>query len=172
MPRIIFATALPVGVESLAEVVDMELEGGITAGEVMERLNRILPQGIKVIEAEEVPLSSSPSYLVNRSVYWIPLDHLISKKEAILKVEKALAQETFLVHQKRKGRNRIVDVRPLIEKMDVREKKERSGEAFRWGIELTLRNIGGRTAKPSEIVEAVLGLAGESLAQCKVVKME
>ena len=172
MPKIIFSTALPVGVESLAEVVDMELEGGMTPNEVMERLNQILPQGIKVIEAEEVPLSSSLSYLPHRSVYWIPLDHLLSKKEAIVKVKKALDQEGFLVHQKRKEENRIVDVRPLIEKMDVKEKKERPGEAFSWGIELILRNVGGRTAKPSEIVEAILGLAGESLAQCKVIKLE
>jgi radical SAM-linked protein len=172
MPKIIFSTALPVGVESLAEVVDMELEGGMTPNEVMERLNQILPQGIKVIEAEEVPLSSSLSYLPHRSVYWIPLDHLLSKKEAIVKVKKALDQEEFLVHQKRKEENRIVDVRPLIEKMDVKEKKERPGEAFSWGIELILRNVGGRTAKPSEIVEAILGLAGESLAQCKVIKLE
>ena len=58
MPRIIFATALPVGVESMMEIVDMELEGRITPGEVIERLNPILPQGIEIIEAEEVPLSS------------------------------------------------------------------------------------------------------------------
>ena len=172
MPKIIFSTALPVGVESLAEVVDMELEGGMTPNEVMERLNQILPQGIKVIEAEEVPLSSSLSYLPHRSVYWIPLDHLLSKKEAIVKVKKALDQEGFLVHQKRKEGNRIVDVRPLIEKMDVKEKKERPGEAFSWGIELILRNVGGRTAKPSEIVEAMMGLERNSFTQIKVIKLE
>jgi radical SAM-linked protein len=172
MPKIIFSTALPVGVESLAEVVDIELEGGMTPNEVMERLNQILPQGIKVIEAEEVPLSSSLSYLPHRSVYWIPLDHLLSKKEAIVKVKKALDQERFLVHQKRKEGNRIVDVRPLIEKMDVKEKKERPGEAFSWGIELILRNVGGRTAKPSEIVEAMMGLERNSFTQIKVIKLE
>ena len=172
MPKVIFATALPVGVESLGEVVDMELEGRITPGEVMERLNQILPQGIKVIEAEEVPFSSSRSYLPYRSVYWIPLDHLLSKEEAILRVKKALDQEEFLVHQKRKGRSRIVDVRPLIEKMDLKGKEERPGQASSWGIELILRNGRGRTAKPSEIVEAIMGLTGEPLAQCKVVKIE
>ena len=94
MPRIIFAKALPVGVESLAEIVDMELEERITPVEVMERLNQVLPQGIKIIEAEEVPLSSSPSSLPHRSVYWIPLDHLLSKEEAIAKVKKALEKRS------------------------------------------------------------------------------
>ena len=56
MPRIIFATALPVGVESLLEIVDLELEGSITPREIIERLNQTLPQGIGITEAEEVPL--------------------------------------------------------------------------------------------------------------------
>jgi radical SAM-linked protein len=172
MPKIIFATALPVGVESLAEVVDMELEGRIPAGEVMERLNQMLPQGIQVIGAEEVLLSSSPSYPPHRSVYWISLDHLLSKEEAFAKVKKALDQEEFLVHQKRKEENRIVDVRPLIEKMDVKGTEEGLGEASGWGIELILRNVGGRRAKPSEIIEAIMGWERNSFAQFKVIKLE
>jgi radical SAM family uncharacterized protein/radical SAM-linked protein len=172
MPRIIFATALPVGVESMMEIVDMELEGRITPGEVIERLNPILPQGIEIIEAEEVPLSSPPSSLLQRSIYWIPLDHLLPKEEAFTRLNKALEKREFLLHQERNGKKRSVDIRPLIEKMDVKEKKERSGEGFNWGVELVLHEGRGRTAKPSEIIGAILGLEGERLGQCKIVKME
>jgi len=49
---------------------------------------------------------------------------------------------------------------------------ERSGEAFNWGVELILQEGMGRTAKPSEIIGAILGLEGEALAQCKVTKLE
>ncbi len=172
MPRIIFATALPVGVESLMEIVDIELEGRITPLEVMERLNPMLPQGIKIIEFEEVPFSSPPSSLPHRSVYWIPLDHLLSKEEAITKIKKALEKREFFIHQERKGKKRSVDVRPLIEKMEVRENGKRSGEGRSWGVELVLRNEGRRMAKPSEIIGALLGLEGEPLSQCKVIKLE
>ena len=172
MPRIIFATALPVGVESLMEIVDMELEGRITPLEVMEKLNPMLPQGIKIIEAEEVPLSAPPSPLLHRSVYWILLDHLLSQEEAITKIKKALEKGEFLIHQERKGKKRVVDVRPLIEKMEVRENGKESETGRHWGIELVLRNEGGRMAKPSEIIRAILGLEGEPLVQCKVVKIE
>jgi hypothetical protein len=65
-----------------------------------------------------------------------------------------------------------VDIRPLIEKMEIKEKKERSGEEPQWGVELVLRRGIGRAAKPIEIVGAVLGLGGELLAQCKVIKLE
>jgi radical SAM-linked protein len=169
MPRIIFATALPVGMESLTEIVDVECEGKATPPEVMERLNQTLPPGVEIIDAEEVPLFFHLSSLPHPSVYWIPLDPLLPKEEAIPKIKKALDKKEFFVHQERDGKKRSVDIRPLIEKMEI---KESSGEDSSWGVELVLRRVTGRTAKPIEIVGAILGLDGEPLAQCKVVKLE
>jgi radical SAM-linked protein len=172
MPRIIFATALPVGMESLMEIVDIECEGKITPPEVLEKLNQTLPPGVEIVEAEEVPLFFQLASLSRPSVYWIPLDHLLSEEEAIPKIKKALDEREFFVHQDRDGKKRSVDIRPLIEKMEMKEKKENSGEGLRWGVELVLRKATGRTAKPIEIVGAVLGLDREPLAQCKVIKLE
>jgi radical SAM family uncharacterized protein/radical SAM-linked protein len=172
MPRIIFAGALPVGVESLMEIVDIELEGRISPLEVMEKLNTMLPQGIKIIGAEEVPFSASPSPLLHRSAYWISLDHLLSKEEVIIKIKKALVKREFFIHQERKGKKRIVDLRPLIEKLEVRENGKGSETGRNWGVELVLRNEGGRMAKPSEIVGAILDLEGEPLVRCRIVKLE
>jgi radical SAM family uncharacterized protein/radical SAM-linked protein len=171
MPRIIFATALPVGIESLMEIVDLELEGRITPLEVKERLNQTLPSGIEIIGAEDVPFSSPPASLLPRSIYWIPLDHLTSKKEATTKLTKALEKREWLLHQERKGKQRRVDIRPLIERMEVKEGEGRTGETDQWGVELVLRKGTGRTAKPTEIVGAILGLEKEALAQCKIVKL-
>ena len=172
MPRIIFATALPVGMESLKEVLDMECEGRITPPEVMEKLNQTLPAGIEITEAEEVPLFFHLSSLAHPSAYWIPLKPLLSKEEVTLKVKKALDKKEFFIEQERDGKKRSVDIRPLIEKMEIKEKEERSGQEPQWGVELVLRKAMGRTAKPIEIVGAVLGLSGEPLAQCKVIKLE
>ena len=164
MPRIIFASALPVGVESLSEVVDMELEGRIGALEVLEKLHQTLPPEIEILHVEEVPFSSSPSFLLRQSTYWIPLDHLLPREAATENITKALEKGELFIRQERKGKERRVDIRPLIGRMDVKEKNSD------WGVELVLR-AAGRTAKPSEIIEAVLGLKGESLAQCRVIKL-
>jgi radical SAM family uncharacterized protein/radical SAM-linked protein len=172
MPRIIFATALPVGMESLAEIVDIECEGKITPHEVMERLNQTLPSGIEILETEEVPLFFHLAALSRPSVYWIPLDHLLSEEEAVPKIKKALDEKEFFVRQERDGKERSVNIRPLIEKMEIKGKEGSSGEASQWGVELVLRRATGRTAKPIEIIGAVLGLDKEPLAQCKVVKLE
>ena len=109
------------------EIVDMELEGRITPHEVREKLNQTLPQGIEILEAEEVPLNSPSSSALTPSVYWVPLDRLISKEEAIPRIQKALEEEEFILHQERKGKRRRVDIRPLIEKMEVKE----GGRGFR-----------------------------------------
>jgi radical SAM family uncharacterized protein/radical SAM-linked protein len=172
MPKIVFATALPVGMESLMEIVDIECEGKITAPEVLERLNQTLPPEVEIIEAEEIPLFFHLSSLSHSSAYWIPLDHLLSEEEAIPKIKKALDEREFFVHQERDGKKRSVDIRPLIEKMDLKKRKESSAETSQWGVELVLRRTTGRTAKPIEVVGAVLGLEREPLAQLKVVKME
>jgi radical SAM family uncharacterized protein/radical SAM-linked protein len=172
MPRIIFAGALPVGVESLTEVVDLELGGRISSLEVMEKLNPMLPEGIRIIEADEVSVSSSPSSLFQRSTYWIPLDHLPSREETSTKIKTALERKEYYIHQERKGKKRIVDVRPLIESMNVKENGNRSEGGNRWGVELVLRNEPGRRAKPSEIIGTILGLEGEPLVQCRIVKLE
>jgi radical SAM-linked protein len=172
MPRIIFATAIPVGMESRMEIVDMELEGRMTPREIREKLNQTLPQGIEILEAEQIPLNSPFLSALTRSVYRIPLDRVFSKEEAMIRIQRALEEEEFILHQERKGKRRRVNVRPLIQRMEVKEGREDSGETSSWGIELVLRHGMGRTAKPTEIIGAILGLKEEILAQCKVVKLE
>jgi hypothetical protein len=124
------------------------------------------------MEAEEVPFFFHLSTLSHPSVYWIPLDHFLSKEEAVPKIKKALDEREFFIHQERDGKERSVNIRPLIEKMEIKQKKESPEEKSQWGVELVLRRATGRTAKPIEIVGAVLGLDREPLTQCKVIKLE
>jgi radical SAM family uncharacterized protein/radical SAM-linked protein len=172
MPRIVFAAALPVGVESLAELVDIELEGNLSPSGVKEGLNRTLPQEIAVLEAKEVVLASHSSGLQPHAVYRICFDRLLSQEEAMTRVGKALDADAMFIHQERKGKKRSVDVRPLIERIDIRTSCEDGQSDPPWEMELALRQTGGRTAKPSEIVGVILGLTEESLARCDIVKVE
>jgi radical SAM-linked protein len=172
MPRIVFEKALPVGVESLREIVDIELEGRITSTELMGRLNQTLPEGIEIIEAREVLFPFPSSSLPHRSVYRISLDHLLSKEEAISRLKKSMEKEELFILQERKEKKRRIDLLPLIEKVEVKEETEESGEKGGPALELVLRSLSGKTAKPNEVVEALLGIQGETLAQCKIIKLE
>lgn len=166
MPRIIFEKALPVGVESLSEKVDIELVGRIFSDEIKERLNQTLPEGIEIIDVKELPLALPSSSTLHRVTYWIPLDHLLTKEDLCSKIQKLWEKEELFIIQKRKGKKRRLDLLPLIEKIDL---KENEGAGF--GLLMVLRSSGGKMAKPHEVLEALLGLKGETLAQCKVVKM-
>jgi radical SAM family uncharacterized protein/radical SAM-linked protein len=53
-PRISFGPALPVGVESTCELVDLELVGVHAAADVAARLGPELPEGLSILGAEEV----------------------------------------------------------------------------------------------------------------------
>jgi len=77
-----------------------------------------------------------------------------------------------------------VDIRPMVDRMEVRvreenrqekplpEEKTESRTGPRWGIELLLRNTEGRSAKPTEVIKAILDLDDEALARCRIVKVE
>jgi hypothetical protein len=66
-------------------------------------------------------------------------------EEGINVKEEQLHKKEFFIHQERDGKKRSVDIRPLIEKMEI---KWRSEEESQWGLELVLRKVTGRTAKP------------------------
>ncbi len=172
MPRIVFEKALPVGVESLKERVDIELNGRISTAELMERLNRTLPEGITILEAKEVffPLPSpSPA---GRSVYRIYLNPLLTREEAQIRLKEALQKGELSIVQERKEKTRRIDLLPLLERVEVRDEPDPLDEKKGLTLELVLRNLDGKTAKPSEVLEALLGLKEEALAQCRIIKME
>ncbi len=172
MPRIVFEKALPVGVESLREIVDIELDGRISSTELIERFNQNLPEGIEIIEAREILFPSPSSSLPHRSVYRISLDHLLSKEEAQSRLKKSMEKEELFILQERKEKERRIDLLPLIEKAEVKEEVEGPDQEAGPVLELVLRSLSGKTAKPHEAVGALLGLQGEALAQCKIVKLE
>lgn len=172
MPRIVFEKALPVGVESLREFVDIELEGRISSTELKARFNQTLPEGIEIMEAKEVlfpfPSSSEP----HRSVYRIYLDHLLSKEEAQSRLTKALEKQELFILQERKEKKRRIDLLPLIERAEIKEGTQESGDRAGLGLELVLRSHSGKTAKPLEALEALLELGGEALGRCRIIKVE
>jgi radical SAM family uncharacterized protein/radical SAM-linked protein len=70
-PKMAFSPALPVGVESLAEYLDLWLSRMPEAGEVEKGLNGVLPEGITVRDARPVPLNASS---LEQSIAWMEYD--------------------------------------------------------------------------------------------------
>jgi len=72
--RISFGPPLPLGISSTSEYLDIRLKEEMKPGELVDRLNRVLPQGLKIINAKLVPLSSdSLVKVINCASYIITL---------------------------------------------------------------------------------------------------
>lgn len=72
--RISFGPPLPLGISGTSEYLDIRLKEEMKPGELVERLNRVLPRGLKIIKAKLVPLSSdSLVKVISRASYIITL---------------------------------------------------------------------------------------------------
>ncbi len=153
-PRFSFATATSVGVESRAEYMDLFVDN-TDAAEVKERLNRVLPDGMRVLEAVEIPLkASSLTPLIDATCYTVTLpgygsEHL--KEQCV----QFMAQSSWILVREKKGEQQAIDLRRETRKLTA------SGE--------TLELVIGR-GKAMELTAAVTGLNPDLLKSIKIEK--
>jgi len=156
-PRFSFATATSVGVESMAEYMDMFVADGIPAGEVQQRLNDVLPAGLRILEAEQVDLKSpSLSTLIDKTRYRITFDDSRQGRLSELCVQ-FMAHDEFVIQRKKKGEVQTLDLRAEVAAL----------HATAAGIEL----VAGR-GKPMEFARAIIGDEALQADDVRIEKLE
>ncbi|AGL02639.1 TIGR03936 family radical SAM-associated protein [Desulfoscipio gibsoniae] len=121
-PRFSFAAPLPVGVEGLAEVLEVDMKESVDHRELAERLNGALPPGLVVLEVTDVPDNApAPMAALTGAGYIVHLDDDDLPgplpEEA---VQRFLARGQVEVTRKSKdGKKKIRNIRPGILKFDV-----------------------------------------------------
>lgn len=120
-PRIVFALALGLGIEGLAEVVDLELTEPTTSAELLKRLAESSPPGIEWLEARAMdPKAPAPRPIWAEYQLPIPEDRRESAAQAL---ESLLAQASCVVIRRRPDRREIeLDLRPFL--LDARLTEE------------------------------------------------
>lgn len=110
-----FACALPVGVCSTCEYVEVQLERFIHPLECKTRLNEVLPKGIKIVNAIE-PKDDYPSVA---SVIALAEYTFIPEKKADYSqiISNLNNQDTILIEKKTKKGFKEVNVRPMIHRL-------------------------------------------------------
>ncbi len=109
-PRISFGDALPLGIASKTELIDLELTAPCEPNEVMQRLNRELPEGVEVLQAQSWPRKAeSPANSIFSATYCVPLPTNITFQAA--KLKEFLAKEHVIVKRRKKKRLEEVDLR-------------------------------------------------------------
>ena len=120
-PRISFGDALPLGVASEAELVDLELIAPYTPAAAQERLNQEFPEGVQAVQAEIWPRKGeSPANSIIAATYRLEIP-----SENIGKLEQQLANflasESVVTKRKKKNRHEEIDLRPWVKDLSCRD---------------------------------------------------
>ncbi len=155
-PRISFPDALSTGVESEAEIIDLELSRPWTAQEVAEGLNRELPEGFLVLEAASAHWQTpSPSVSIRETVYAVELPES-APADLSSRIEAFFAAAEVLIPREKKTGTESVDLRREVAGIEL------NGRVLR----LTLRK-----GSPTRLAGHLLDLSPEGIRGLRVRKV-
>jgi len=122
-PRIQLATALPLGISSECEILDVSLREILpTLDGLIQRLEAVSPPGLKVYRIDDVPVMSPPlQTLVKSAEYIITFGDPISREDLQAAIDQTLSQERIIKVIEGKRRRSLLDLRPLIYDLQVDE---------------------------------------------------
>lgn len=149
-PKVSFASALAVGVTSEAEYLDLQLQEDLPAQEVMERVNNVLPSGLKILAA--VPVTKrkeSLMALINRARYRVEVNFLepINTQDVEQTIAKVLSLPSYVVMRQSKKGVHEVDIRSgLFELGGMIAGKKLL-------LEMEVQTGSGGNVRPEEIIE-------------------
>jgi len=153
-PKISLGPPLPLGATGEAELLAIHLREAMQPGEVKNRLNEQLPQGLEVVEAWGPPAHSKRETFgdIDVAEYRVTVRDDVRLDEVGRRVEELLGQGEVIVTRGGKRPERKVDLRPLILSLSVADSEP--GEKV---LCMRLRTGSHGGARPQEVV-ALLGL--------------
>jgi len=158
-PKIVFASATAVGIESLDEYLFLYVKTGGQPSRFTEKINIFLPDGLRVKEIREVARVSLPrgfTYILTFPAGW-PSD-----------IEKRIADfsraSEFRVVRSHKGKTVVKDIRAFVSRLSFARE---TGE-MKLSVSIGLQG----TVRPQELLTEVIGLAEEEVARVRIVKIE
>ncbi|PLX77715.1 MAG: B12-binding domain-containing radical SAM protein [Desulfuromonas sp.] len=120
-PRISFGDALPLGVSSLAELVDLDLTLALAPEEVMTRLNSELPEGVTIRQAESWPRKGpAPADSICSATYRVPLAEDCDAELLATRIDMFLKADSVVVLRHKQKRSIEVDLRPWVVDLKVK----------------------------------------------------
>ncbi len=163
-PRVSFGPALPVGVESRSEHLDLDLVGPAEAAEVASRLGPELPAGLRILQAEAIPPGAPSISEAMRAAHYraeFPADAwtdeaLTRRVAAFHAAERAVVTRAPPPKGRRQGHQQKVATSRTRE-IDLKEIVTHLAADGRLGVAFSLRTDPSGSAKPAEALAAIFG---------------
>ena len=140
-PYMSFSLPLPLGVESMCESLEIRITGEITNDEIKNKLNAVLPDGIKILD-----------------VYDVFKYEFKNNEDAAQKIKQILDKDEIIALKKsKKGRRKIlkeINIKPLIDKYSVSVRED--------NVVINARLAAGQRSNlsPELFSQTLLNLAG------------
>lgn len=146
-PKLQLASALPLGITSQAEILDVWLNESVEIDEFGVQIAVVLPPGIEVVEITEAKLSEKSLQSRLCSVEYV-VELINNNVSGVIEseVRKLLSRQTVM----RKRRGKDYDLRPLIEVLEVERGKSGSPN-----LHMRLAARPGFTGRPEEVISAL-----------------
>lgn len=165
-PRMSFGHPVPLEVESTAEVFDVELTEHLDTREMVERINRYLPDGMVVYQARLIsPKAPSIGESLSGIRYRVSLKPLLSKyskAEFAERIEKFLSTKEMPFKKERKGKVRMVNLREF-----VRDVRLLNGDR----LQIDTAVINSLQIRVKFILMAMLGIDEEEVLRLRIRKV-
>jgi radical SAM-linked protein len=166
-PKISFATATSVGMESAQEFVDVTAREYCTDFDILKKeINAALPRGVAVLEIRLLSYAEKAlAQALLGFVYELGLPADIAAEDMTTMQEKLnnfLAAASFNIQRISKGKSITKDIRPFVQSaiLDPLDKK----------ITLSLLFAQNGSVRPTDIITHVLGFAADEAGKIRVIK--
>ncbi len=168
LPKISFAFATAVGMESHGEYADIQVRNSLSDAMPIGKMNAFLPEGMAVKSLREIPpYRPSLSEEIRGFQYHLCLPATVGPDmDAAIaaKLDQFLGSATFTITRKVKEKTVVKDIRPLVECLRLDPEQRR--------IELRAACKPAGLVRPADILTRVCGFDEDTVRGVRIVKQE
>ena len=166
-PKMSFAVASSVGIESRSEFADIQVnDSEIAAEEMLPAVNRNLPDGLRILKIEEIPLQSESLFKSIRAFrYEAKLSSAVRESVSPCmedRLDQFRSSTEFVLKRQSKGKETVRDMKALIEAIAL------NGSS----LSFTIRMEAAGGIKPTEILTHICGIDPEEARTVHIIKTE
>jgi radical SAM family uncharacterized protein/radical SAM-linked protein len=157
MPKLSFTTALPVGIESLVETVDVALTEPFSVTKLVAKINDQLPDSIHITMAEPLRQQQG-SARIKESRFLITLN---GARPSAMDLDRFLNADVVPVARQGKKGQIVINARPLARSIEILP----TGE-----IDMVMVHAEGPSLKPMELLRAIFGMTESQVSSARITK--
>jgi radical SAM-linked protein len=157
MPRVSFLNALSVGMASRDEIADIEIYDVMPVSLLKEKLNRQLPEGIRINDIQDISNIKAARHILESS-FEIRSCGLVFDRS---RLDLFMASDSFVVIKETKKGECDIDIRPLVKTIDILPDGV---------VEMNLTHRQGPEINPLKIILEIFDIKGSDREKINILK--